>query len=73
MAQNIVGPQVRKLRDQRGWSQEVFAARLQRAGWDISRGTLAKIEAQVRCASDKEVLMLARVLKTGIADLFPGK
>ncbi len=71
MAQNIVGPQVRKLRDQHGWSQEVLAARLQRAGWDITRGTLAKIEAQVRCVSDAEVLMLARALKRGVEELYP--
>ncbi len=70
MAQNIVGPQVRKFRDQRGWSQEEFAARLQRQGWDISRGTLAKIEAQVRCVVDSELAMLARALELPVGDLF---
>lgn len=71
MAQNIVGPQVRRLRDQQGWSQEQLAARLQRQGWDISRGTLAKIEAQVRCVNDRELLGLARALKCRLDDLFP--
>jgi ribosome-binding protein aMBF1 (putative translation factor) len=71
MAQNIVGPQVRRCRDQRGWSQDMLAARLQRHGWDISRGTLAKIEAQVRCVRDVEVLELSRALGVAVGDLFP--
>lgn len=70
-AQNIVGPQVRKLRSAKGWSQDVLAARLQKAGWDIARGTLAKIEARVRCVSDGETQLLARVLKVRIDDLYP--
>jgi hypothetical protein len=32
---------------------------LNSADWDISRGTLAKIEAQVRCVTDYEVFKLA--------------
>lgn len=42
------------------------------AGWDISRGTLAKIEAGVRCVSDREVAMLAIALKTPVHKLYPG-
>ena len=70
MAQNIVGPQVRRLRDQRGWSQEEFSARLQRQGWDISRGTLAKIEAQVRCVNDEELQRLALALEVRADNLY---
>ncbi len=69
-AQNIVGPNVRKLRSAKGWSQDVLAARLQKAGWDISRGTLAKIEARVRCVSDAELRLLARILKARLEDLY---
>ena len=71
MADNVVGPQVRKFRDQHGWSQEVLAARLQRQGWDISRGTLAKIEAQVRCVNDSELAALANALEVQIPILYP--
>lgn len=70
-AQNIVGPQVRKLRSAKGWSQEELAAHLQKAGWDIARGTLAKVEARVRCVSDGELRTLARVLKVRMEDLYP--
>ena len=41
---NIIGPQVRRLRNQRGGSQEQLAAKLQIAGWDLSRNGVAKIE-----------------------------
>lgn len=71
--QNIVGAQVRKIRYGRGWSQDQLAARLGRLGWDVSRGTLAKIEASVRCVSDAELLWLARSLGVKVDDLFPPK
>jgi hypothetical protein len=38
--------------------------------WDISRGTLAKIESQVRCITDIEVAMLAAALKVEVQTLF---
>lgn len=68
--QNIVGPQVRKLRVARGWSQEELAGQLQRAGWNIMRGTLAKIESQVRCVNDAELVALSRALKVPVERLF---
>ena len=70
-SKNVVGPQVRKLRSAEGLTQEDFAARCGVAGWRLSRGTLAKIEAQVRCVSDAEAYMLAKALKRDIAELYP--
>jgi transcriptional regulator with XRE-family HTH domain len=69
--QNIVGPQVRKLRDQQGMTQESLAARCGVLGWDLSRGTLSKIEAQLRCVTDAEVRVLADALKVSLDDLYP--
>lgn len=69
--QNIVGPQVGRLRYERGWSQDDLTGRLQRLGWGISRGTLAKIEARIRCVTDRELLLLARALKVRLDDLYP--
>lgn len=68
---NIVGPQVRKLRTQRGWTQEVLAQKLQLQAWDVSRTSLGKLEAQLRRVPDCELLFLAKVLGVGISDLFP--
>jgi len=70
-ALNVVGPKVRKLRNQRGWTQEVLAQKLQLAGWDVSRTSLAKLESGLRWTSDCELLFLAKVLSVGLHDLFP--
>jgi len=69
--QNVVGSVVRKLRMVAGLSQEALAAKLQVAGWDLTRGGLSKIEARLRRVNDAELLVLAKVLKCGVADLYP--
>lgn len=61
---NLVGPQVRELRARRDWTQEKFAQRLQLQGWDVSRTSLGKLEAQLRRVPDCELLFLAKVLKS---------
>jgi transcriptional regulator with XRE-family HTH domain len=71
--QNIVGPQVRKVRDQQNMTQEALAARCGVLGWDLSRGTLSKIEAQLRCVTDTELRVLADALKVSLDDLYPPK
>ena len=55
---NIVGPIVRRLRNNQNISQEALAAKCQVTGWDISREGIAKIEAQIRGVSDIEILKL---------------
>lgn len=72
-SQNIVGPQIRKLRYQQELTQEMFAARCAILGWDLSRGTLSKIEAQLRCVTDGELVILARALKVEVGTLLPPK
>ncbi len=68
---NVVGPQIRKLRAQRDWTQEVLAQKLQLAGWDVSRSSLAKLESRLRWVSDCELLFLAKVLSVDLGGLFP--
>lgn len=70
---NIVGPQIRKRRNELGLTQEGFAARCQLNGLDISRGTLSQIEARLRCVTDDELLALARALGVSIETLFPAE
>lgn len=48
MVQNITGRNIAKSREAKELTQDEFAAKLQILGWDVSRGTIAKIEAQVR-------------------------
>ncbi len=61
---NIVGPKVRSIRESKSMTQGQLAEKCRARGWNISRGTLAKIEAQVRQVTDKDVVFLAEVLKT---------
>ena len=69
---NLVGPQIRKVRYAQELTQDQLAARLQRAGWDVSRVSIAKIESQLRWVADCELFMLAHVLQVPIVELFPG-
>ncbi len=68
---NLVGPQVRKWRDNRGWAQETMARKLQLLGWSISRHSLAKLELGLRRVPDCELFFLAKVLRVDLRDLFP--
>ncbi|HHY0563926.1 TPA: helix-turn-helix domain-containing protein [Vibrio parahaemolyticus] len=68
---NIVGAQVRTLRKEQKLTQEQLSARCNVIGLDISRGTLAKIEAGVRQVIDMEIVQLAIALKVDESALFP--
>jgi len=68
---NIIGSTIRRLRVERSFTQDAFAARCQLAGWDLSRATLSKIEAGLRRINDAEIIMLAQVLGVNINGLFP--
>ncbi|MBL4797326.1 MAG: helix-turn-helix transcriptional regulator [Oleispira sp.] len=51
-------------------SQKELVARCNLLGWDISRGTLAKIESRTRKISDGEVLYFSTALKVDVGVLF---
>ena len=65
----MIGPRLRSLREAEGLTQAEFAARLQLAGWDISRETLAKVESQVRCVTDRELVRFAEALEVEPTEL----
>lgn len=65
---NNIGP-VRKLRYALGWSQSIFAAKLQIAGMETDRSGVSKIEA--RLVDDRAMMYLAEVLKVEVGELFP--
>ena len=73
MPRNIVGPQIRKIRYEHELTQEMLAARCGVRGLNISRGTLSKIEAQLRCVTDSDLEVLAESLEVRISSLFPPK
>jgi len=69
--QNLIGGQLRRLRVERGLSQEGLSAQFQLAGWDLSRASLSKIEAGLRRVNDAELWMMAKVMNITVAELFP--
>ncbi len=70
---NIVGPEVRRLRNAAGMSQMQLAATCQRIGWDVERDTISKIEGGRRWVGDFELVHLARALRAPMVDLFPAR
>jgi transcriptional regulator with XRE-family HTH domain len=65
----MIGPALRSLREAEGLTQAELAARLQLSGWDISRETLAKVESQVRCVTDRELVRFAEALEVDPSEL----
>ena len=68
---NIIGPVVIKLRFERGWSQEVLAARLQCQEDDISRDVVANIESGRQQITDKHIRALQKAFEVPVVRLFP--
>lgn len=68
---NVVGLEIRRVREQRNWSQHDLARELQLAGWDVERTVLTKIELRRRCVTDYELLFIAKALRVTPNDLMP--
>lgn len=62
---------MRKLRQQKGWTQSQLAIKLQLQGWDTSRESVTSLENQQRRVPDLELYILAKVLGVRTDDLFP--
>lgn len=67
---NIIGDNVRAIRESQKLTQDQLAAKCNLLEWNISRSTLAKIESKVRRVTDVEVKLLAKVLKVNVNELF---
>ena len=67
---NAVGPKIKVLRNQKKLSQEQMAAKLGVLGWDATRFMVAKIETGLRCVTDQELIVIAKVLKVPIEEIF---
>jgi transcriptional regulator with XRE-family HTH domain len=70
---NLIGPQIRSIRNKRGISQSELARKCQLIGWDISREGLAKIESRFRGVADYEIIALAFALEVPFDLLMPEK
>ncbi|GLR75271.1 helix-turn-helix domain-containing protein [Aliivibrio sifiae] len=68
---NVVGKQIRAIRKEKKLTQEQLTTRCNLEGFDISRGTLAKIESGVRQVIDIEIVLISKALNINIYRLFP--
>lgn len=70
---NVIGPNIRIIRERKKLTQEQLSAKCNLLEWDISRSTLAKIESKSRRVIDLEVIILAKALNVSISEIFePG-
>lgn len=69
---NIVGKQVKKFRKERGLSQKLLSEKLETLAIYICRGSISRIEKQVRTVSDIELYGLSKVLNKPIESFFEG-
>ncbi len=67
---NIVGKNIERIRKEKGIKQKDFISKLQIIGCDINPTSYSKLEGQVRIATDKELLAIAKVLGVAVDDLF---
>lgn len=67
---NIIGRRVEQLRKEKSIKQKDFIAKLQLEGLDMNPTSYSKLEGQIRIATDKEVLAIAKVLEIKTDDLF---
>ncbi|MHB8519741.1 MAG: helix-turn-helix domain-containing protein [Limisphaerales bacterium] len=70
---NVVMPglMIRNLRRQRRMTQEQLSARCQVLGLNLTRGTLAKIEARLRFLKACELFIIAKVLRVPMESFYP--
>lgn len=67
---NIIGANVTKIRKLHRMSQKELAVNMQLLDVDINFSSLSKLEGQTRMATDKEILVIAKIFNIKTDDLF---
>lgn len=65
-----IGYNIRRLREQAGFTQDYVATKLQLRGCDITRSALAKIEVGQRHLYPDEIVLLKEILNVTYEDIF---
>lgn len=65
-----IGQNIKLLREKAGLTQELLAAKLQVRGCDITRSSVAKIEAGQRHLYPDEILLIKDILNVRYEDIF---
>jgi transcriptional regulator with XRE-family HTH domain len=67
---NIIGPYVRKLRENRGWSHERLAQEFGEQGILVDPRTLERVELQQEVITEHEIIAFATIFHASVNDLF---
>ncbi len=67
---NIVGKNIKAIRESQGITQEQLAVKLEVAGWRVDRFLVSRIERGERQVLDKEIQIIAKVLKISVSKMF---
>lgn len=70
VVENKVGNNIRKIREAKGMTQEMLAAKLQLNGCDITRSAIAKIEVGQRHLYPDEIILMRKILNTSYEEIF---
>ena len=73
VGKNLISKRIRKLRQDRGWSQSGLANLLQLSGCDIDKNTITRIETNKRHVTDMELKAFVDVFGVGYGYLIDGK
>lgn len=65
-----VGNNIRKIRENKGMTQDSLAAKLQLRGCDITRSAVAKIEVGQRHLYPDEIILIRQILNTTFEEIF---
>ena len=57
---NMIGANLKRLRAERGWSQQTVSAKLELQGVYVCRGSVSRIEDYSRTVTDIELFALAK-------------
>ncbi len=65
-----VGNNIRRIREEKGMTQDTLAAKLQLNGCDITRSAVAKIEVGQRHLYPDEIILIRKILNTTYDAIF---
>ena len=68
--EKAVGRNIRQLRIQKNFTQDMLAAQMQLQGCDITRSAIAKIEVGQRHLYPDEIILIAAILEVSFEDIF---
>ena len=68
--EKAIGNNIRLLREKAKMTQETLAAKLQLAGCDITRSSVAKIEVGQRHLYPDEIILIRKILNVQYEDIF---